>query len=174
MSLSELRSEIEKIDAGIVALLNRRTELSIRIGDSKRATNGEFFAPAREEELLATLCEANRQAGGPLPDADLRAIYGEIFSRSRAHQQPLTIGYVGAPAPEAFLAARLRFGSGEVYAAFPDEAALAAALRDGTVHVGIAPAPAASLPGAFRPCGELAIGPNLRYGLFVAERPPSS
>lgn len=164
MNLPELRSEIEKIDARIVELLNRRTELSIRIGAAKRATRCAFFAPAREEELLRSLVELNRKTPGPLKKTDLHAIYREIFSRSRTHQKRLTIGYAGGWT--ARLAAQLRFGSGEKYVELPSAKTLADALRQGKVDAGISP----TAPAGTRAFGKVS-GPG-SFRLVVADAAP--
>lgn len=91
--LTPLRKEIETLDRRIVALLNKRLEVSTRIGAMKREqkTHNHSFDANREESLLRLLIGENP---GPLSAASLRAIYREIFSSSRARQSPLTIGYL--------------------------------------------------------------------------------
>ena len=117
MGLDELRAQIDQTDRELVALLNRRAELSLRVGESKRAQAGEagaleIYQPAREAQVFAHISERNT---GPLPDESLAAIYREILSASRALQRPLRIGYLGPVATFTYEAARRQFGSGSSY-----------------------------------------------------------
>jgi chorismate mutase len=136
-SLSRLRAQIETIDARIVGLLNERLALSTRIGQVKKRTGCGSFFPDREEYLLRLLAEKSR---GPLAVPHLRAIYREIFSSSRAEQEPLTVGTLGAPVSDSLLAARCRFGAGEVYRPHRTAAALLQAARTGKIDVAVLPA----------------------------------
>ena len=70
MGLDELRAEIDQIDRELVALLNRRAELSLRVGEFKRTLVGETgqpetYQPAREDQVFAQIREVN---AGPLPN----------------------------------------------------------------------------------------------------------
>lgn len=117
MGLDELRAEMDQIDRELVALLNRRAELSLRVGEFKRtqtSTAGpvEVYQPAREAQVFAQISEQNT---GPLPNDSLSAIYREILSASRALQRPLKIGYLGPVATFTYEAARRHFGSGSSY-----------------------------------------------------------
>src|SRR5579883_571264 len=117
MGLDELRAEIDQIDRELVALLNRRAELSLRVGEFKRTLVGETgqpetYQPAREDQVFAQIREVN---AGPLPNEALTAIYREILSSSRALQRPLRIGYLGPVATFGYEAARRQFGSGCTY-----------------------------------------------------------
>ncbi|HUX85401.1 MAG TPA: prephenate dehydratase [Chloroflexota bacterium] len=117
MGLDELRAKIDQTDRELVALLNRRAELSLRVGESKRAQAGdagvlEIYQPAREAQVFAHISERNT---GPLPDESLAAIYREILSASRALQRPLRIGYLGPVATFTYEAAHHHFGSGSSY-----------------------------------------------------------
>ncbi len=123
--LTPLRKEIESLDRELVALLNKRLEVSGAIGAVKRRSRSHShpFDPDREESLLRLL---TRENPGPLSAASLRAIYREIFSSSRARQSPLTIGYLDGPHDHAdcahhtpLLAACSRFGVEENYCAVP-------------------------------------------------------
>ena len=136
-SLSRLRAQIETIDARIVGLLNERLALSTRIGQVKKRTGCGSFFPDREEYLLRLLAQKNR---GRLAVPHLRAIYREIFSSSRAEQEPLTVGTLGAPVSGSLLAARSRFGAGEVYRPHRTAAALLLAARTGKIDVAVLPA----------------------------------
>ncbi len=62
-SLATLRSEIDRIDKELVALLNRRAEISQQIGQVKQKQGIEVWSPAREEEVITRALAGNR---GPI------------------------------------------------------------------------------------------------------------
>jgi len=110
--LAAIRREIDEIDQQLIALLNRRAQASVEVARIKRGGDVATYVPSREQEVFDNVLQAN---GGPLTEAHVRAIWGEILSASRALQRPLRIAYLG---PEgtftqraADTAAKLRFGS---------------------------------------------------------------
>ena len=52
-TLASLRSEIDRIDEELVALLNRRAELALQIGQVKQQQGLEVWSAAREDEVIA-------------------------------------------------------------------------------------------------------------------------
>ena len=80
MSLSRLRREIDRIDAELLRLLNRRAKLALRVGRLKRKQRQPVFAPRRERMVLRRMVRVGR---GPLPAASIRAIFQEILRQSR-------------------------------------------------------------------------------------------
>jgi chorismate mutase-like protein len=116
MNLDKLRQQIDQLDQKILRLLNERLSLAPVIGQKKKQIGGAVFAPDREEALLARLMQSNR---GPTQENDLRAIYREIFSSSRARQGGIDIGI-----PQDDLAsygvARSIFGNQERYQGIED------------------------------------------------------
>lgn len=117
MTLQELRAEIDQVDREIVALLNRRARLSLRIGQLKREQagtlgSGAIYQPDREAQVYAQVAELNE---GPLPTSALHGIYREILSSSRALQRPLRVGYLGPAATFSHEAATRHFGSATTY-----------------------------------------------------------
>jgi chorismate mutase/prephenate dehydratase len=110
--LGAIRRAIDAIDRQLIALLNRRAQASVEVARIKRSGEVATYVPSREQEVFDNVLQAN---SGPLTEAHVRAIWGEILSSSRALQRPLRIAYLG---PEgtftqwaAETAARLRFGS---------------------------------------------------------------
>ena len=85
MNIQTLRRSIDRIDAGILRLLNRRLRLAHQIGILKRRLGSRRVDPRREREILARLRRRNR---GPLTHNALRAIYTRIFTHTRAVQRP--------------------------------------------------------------------------------------
>jgi len=107
--LEDLRRELDCLDDKIVDLLNQRADLSRAVGELKRrAGDVPVYQPHREAQIYARLEEINR---GPLANENIRAIYREILSASRALQRPVRVGYLGPAASFSYEAARKQFGS---------------------------------------------------------------
>src|SRR5262245_64551610 len=87
-TLRSLRSQIDRLDLQVLKLVNERAELAAEIGKIKNDHGSEVFSPAREEEVLQNVLEANK---GPLDEETIRAIYREIMSGSRALQKVLKV-----------------------------------------------------------------------------------
>jgi chorismate mutase/prephenate dehydratase len=106
-SLASLRSQIDKLDQHILKLINERASLAIDIGRVKQDQAGDIFSPAREEEVIRNLLDANK---GPLEPTSVRAIYREIMSGSRALQRLMKIAYLGGEYSYSHLAVLEKFG----------------------------------------------------------------
>jgi chorismate mutase / prephenate dehydratase len=80
--LRRLRRRIDALDRRIVALLNERAELAREVGHAKTAGGRRAIRDAeREREVLLRVTMAN---GGPMPQADLLAVYRRLIAVSRA------------------------------------------------------------------------------------------
>jgi chorismate mutase / prephenate dehydratase len=90
--LEDIRSKIDRIDLGLLELLNHRAELCKEVGGIKSVSKESVFKPFREKEVMKKLISQNP---GHLPDDHLRAIYREILSSSRKLQQPQKVVYLG-------------------------------------------------------------------------------
>ncbi len=86
--LDALRAEIQALDAELLALLNRRAALSLRIGRIKKEAGLAVRLPEREQAQLERLCAQNR-AFACLPDKDLTAIYKAVLDSSCGLQEAL-------------------------------------------------------------------------------------
>jgi chorismate mutase/prephenate dehydratase len=106
-SLRHLRTQIDKLDLHILKLVNERAGLAAEIGRVKNDHGAEVFSPAREEEVLHNVLEANK---GPLDENTIRAVFREIMSGSRALQKVLKVAYLGPEYSFSHLAAVERFG----------------------------------------------------------------
>ena len=79
--LRELRERIDKLDRRIVELLNERAELVIAAGREKAKLGRRGIRDARRErEVLLRVSIAN---DGPIPQADLIALYRRLIATSR-------------------------------------------------------------------------------------------
>jgi len=73
-AIDALRRRIDALDVRIVALLNRRADCALAIGEVKRRLGLEIYQPDREREVLRHVRQVNP---GPL-DADA---IGRLFER---------------------------------------------------------------------------------------------
>ena len=79
--LRRLRRRIDALDRRIVALLNERATLAREAGAAKAAAGRRAIRDAeREREVLLRVTMANE---GPLPQADLLALYRRLFIATR-------------------------------------------------------------------------------------------
>jgi chorismate mutase / prephenate dehydratase len=110
-ALKSLRSQIDKLDLQVLKLVSERASLAAQIGQLKNDQGAEpIFQPAREEEVLQNVLDANTKNKGPLSEESIRAIFREIMSASRALQKLLKVAYLGPADSFSHLAAIERFG----------------------------------------------------------------
>ncbi len=108
MSLEKLRKQIDVLDKQIVALLNRRANITLKIGDIKNKTGKSIYCPEREKEVFNKVSELNQ---GPLSKDALESIYREIMSASIALEKKIKVAFLGPQATFTHQAALKRFGS---------------------------------------------------------------
>ena len=80
--LARLRRRIDALDRRIVRLLNERAELARGVGRAKTVAGRRAIRDIeREREILLRVTMAN---AGPMPQADLLALYRRLFAATRA------------------------------------------------------------------------------------------
>ncbi|HEY7703035.1 MAG TPA: chorismate mutase [Candidatus Limnocylindrales bacterium] len=80
--LRRLRRRIDALDRRIVALLNERARVARDAGRAKTKAGRTVIRDAeREREILLRVSMANE---GPMPQADLLALYRRLFTATRA------------------------------------------------------------------------------------------
>ena len=80
--MRRLRKRIDALDRRIVGLLNERAGLGREVGRAKLAAGRRAIAdPEREREVLLRVTMAN---AGPLPQADLLAMYRRLIAATKA------------------------------------------------------------------------------------------
>lgn len=80
--LRRLRRRIDALDRRIVGLLNERAELGREVGRAKAAAGRRAVRDLeREREVLLRVTMGNT---GPMPQADLLAIYRRLIAATRA------------------------------------------------------------------------------------------
>lgn len=82
LDLRRLRVRIDTLDKQIVALLNERANVALEVGRTKAALGRRAVRDTeREREILVRIAMAN---DGPMPQADLLALYRRLFAATRA------------------------------------------------------------------------------------------
>jgi chorismate mutase/prephenate dehydratase len=74
------RRRIDALDRRIVALLSERTRIGLEVGAAKAADGRAVRDADREREVLLRVAAANE---GPLPQADLLALYRGLMTTTR-------------------------------------------------------------------------------------------
>jgi chorismate mutase/prephenate dehydratase len=107
-TLANLRTEIDRLDKELVAMLNRRAQIASQIGQVKERDGLDVWSPAREEEVLDRAVVGSE---GPLPPETLRLIFRELMSGSRSLQRSLRVACLGPKYSYSHLAAVAKFGN---------------------------------------------------------------
>src|SRR5947209_6192233 len=134
--LKQVRSQIDKLDLQILKLVSERAAHAADIGKIKNDQGAEVFSPAREEEVLKNVIEANK---GPLDESTVRGIFREIISGSRALQKIIKVAYLGPEYSYSHLAAIERFGSAIAYIRVGSITAVFEEVNRGHVDFGVVP-----------------------------------
>ena len=106
--LLALRQRIDRVDAELLALLNRRAALALEVGELKKGEGSVVFRPEREAQVIDGLKSRNP---GPLKDGNVAPIWREIMSACRALETPTRVAYLGPAGTFSEEAALGYFGS---------------------------------------------------------------
>src|SRR5438132_12850666 len=135
-SLRHLRHQIDRLDVQILKLINARAGLAAEIGKVKNDQGNEVFSPAREEEVLQNVLDANK---GPLDATTVRAVFRELVSGSRALQKVLKVAYLGPEYSYSHLAAVERFGQAVEFMRVGSISSVFEVVNRGQVDFGVVP-----------------------------------
>jgi len=86
MKLDKNRIKIDRVDARILVLLQRRADIVREIGELKRNGGAPIVDRKRENEVIRRVAEHN---GGLLPERAVTRIYRTILRESRQMQREL-------------------------------------------------------------------------------------
>ena len=134
--LRSLRASIDKLDLQILKLVNERASVAAEIGRIKNDHGAEVFSPAREEEVLHHVIQANK---GPLDEGTIRGVFREIISGSRALQKIIKVAYLGPEYSYSHLASVERFGHDVEYMRVGSIASVFEVVNRGQVDFGVVP-----------------------------------
>ena len=145
MSLADLRSELDRIDAAMHALLIERGETIDRLIEVKKTQeSGSAFRPAREAEMMRRLVERHH---GSLPLDTVESIWRVIISTFTYVQAPFSV-HADLSAGDASMrdSARFHFGFTVPFVPHMGAASVVEAVTESRGDLGLVPAFA--LPGA--------------------------
>ena len=108
LTLPELRSQIDALDAELLALLNQRASLAHEVGEIKRLEGSAIFRPDRETQVINQLRSGNP---GPLKNNSVTLIWREIMSACRALEAAQRVAYLGPAGTFSEQAALQYFGA---------------------------------------------------------------
>src|SRR3989338_6134313 len=100
--LTQLRKQIDLLDARLVELLSKRGHLAVAIGKIKKDGAAAVHVPSREKIVYDRISALNK---GPYKTESLLSIFREIISATRALEAPLKISYLGPSATFTHMAA---------------------------------------------------------------------
>ncbi len=89
---SDALAEVEKLDAQLIALLNKRFLAAKNVAGELREQNQPVYDPVYQQKMMERLQALN---SGPVTPEILHAVYREIFSGLRALERPLKAAFLG-------------------------------------------------------------------------------
>ena len=107
-ALLALRQRIDALDRELLALLNRRMQVVVEVGELKKSEGSPVFRPEREAQVIDGLKAIN---AGPLKNESVAPIWREIMSASRALETPTRVAFLGPAGTFSEEAALGYFGS---------------------------------------------------------------
>ncbi|MEJ5340191.1 MAG: prephenate dehydratase [Thermogutta sp.] len=133
---SKVQQALQALDQHLLALINRRAELSLQLAELRKEEGEPDFQLSDEDRQLAAVLEKNP---GPLSRAATQAIFREVLSACRALIKPLRVAYLGPQYSYSHLAALHRFGQQVEYVAVGSISAVFEEVLRGHAQFGIVP-----------------------------------
>ncbi|VAX16236.1 Chorismate mutase I / Prephenate dehydratase [hydrothermal vent metagenome] len=130
------REKIDKLDANLVKLLNKRAGYAQKIGKAKQATGSPVYLPSRENAIVKRV---KKLGNGPLSPEALENIFREIFSATRSVELALSVASLGPAGSFSHLAALKYFGSSCSHIHVPGIDQVFAEVEKGNADYGIVP-----------------------------------
>lgn len=111
--VEDLRKEISKVDAQLLAALEHRAKLSKKVGEARKS----LAAPNALPEVAQIQAIVAGAAAVDFPKEALREIFREIVATCYSLEKPIVVAYTGLEGAFAHAAARTRFGLTAEYTA---------------------------------------------------------
>jgi len=137
--LSEIRQQIDQIDAEIQRLINARASCAQQVAEVKMNAKKEttvFYRPEREAQVLREIMARNT---GPVADEEMARIFREVMSVCLAMEQPLRIAFLGPEGTFTQAAALKHFGHSVVSAPLAAIDDVFREVESGTANYGVVP-----------------------------------
>ena len=103
--IEDLRQEIAKLDAQLLAALEKRARASRRVGELRKDQPASL--PLHDRAAIHALVAR----GSEMPQEALRSIFREVFAGCLSLELPVKVAYVGPEGGAGHAAARGRFGA---------------------------------------------------------------
>ncbi len=137
--LTQIRNEIDAIDAQIQDLIGQRALCAQKVADIK--TQGGkvevvFYRPEREAQVLRAVKARNTSL---LPDEEMAKLFREIMSACLALEQPTSVAYLGPEGSYSHASVIKQFGSSAHPVAVSTIEAVFDVVERGGAHYGIVP-----------------------------------
>lgn len=136
--MTDIRKQIDEVDAKIHALINDRARLAQAVGISKHKDGHavDFYRPEREAEVLRNALERNQ---GPLRNEEILRLFREIMSACLAQQEPLKVGFLGPEGTFTQAAVLKHFGHSVRALALPSIEEVFHEVEAGVADFGVVP-----------------------------------
>lgn len=178
VKINNPRIEIDAIDREILALLNRRAQIALRVGAAKTEAEASLCDPGRENEVIASL---TRENPGPFDERAIANIFQRIIDESLHLQQSTyhrpaknetfaenligtrsgaKVAYLGEHGTFSETAALAILGSSSEYISYPNFESLYEAIATGEADHIISPLEN-SLVGSIHRCYDLLLNSEL-------------
>ena len=123
-------------DAELLRLMSERTAAAAEVYHAADDPGRALFDAAADDAALRTLVGAN---DGPLPEAVVRRVFGELISAAKRQVRPTRVAYLGPEYSFSHLAAVQRFGESADLAPVQTIAAVFEEVNRGHVRFGMVP-----------------------------------
>ena len=169
-SLTDLRREIDRIDAAMHGLLIERGEIIGRLIEAKKTQEqGSAFRPAREADMMRRLVDRHR---GILPLDTVESIWRVIIATFTYVQAPFSVhADLSAGAAQMRDSTRFHFGFTVPFVAHMGAAAVVAAVSESRGDLGLVGALSVPGAGAWWDALEFDTAPKIIARLPFVERP---
>jgi len=89
LTIDQIREEIDRLDAELLKIFNRRAGLALKIGEIKKTLGIPVYDPDREKRIFQKMRETNP---GPLEDEAIVRLFERVIDESRRLERLRTKG----------------------------------------------------------------------------------
>ena len=89
MDISDLRTEIDRLDRELLRIFNERANLALKIGEIKKTLDLPVYDPSREKRIFEAMTADNP---GPLENDAIVRLFERVIDESRSLERIRTKG----------------------------------------------------------------------------------